>query len=175
MTTLATLRRATASDLGAIEALQHAAYAANRAILGVEPLPLQADYAEILATMEVWCAGPPNGLAGLLILEPHPDHLLIWSIAIDPAGQSRGLGRTLLAAAEDRAHQLGLPQMQLYTGSKLTERVAWYGRHGYTVSRIEQLQDRSITYMSKTLAQATPRSETSTDTAKSSLFDAAPD
>jgi N-acetylglutamate synthase-like GNAT family acetyltransferase len=154
MSTLGTLRRATRSDLESIVALQRAAYAANRAILGVEPLPLQADYAAILATMEVWCAGPQCDLAGVLILEPHSDHVLIWSIAIDPAGQSRGLGRALLAAAETRARQLGLHQLRLYTGSKLTDRVAWYGRHGFTVSRIDELPDRSITHMAKTLAPA---------------------
>jgi hypothetical protein len=37
------LRRATIEDLPQVVALKHAAYAKNRAILGVEPLPLLAD------------------------------------------------------------------------------------------------------------------------------------
>ena len=49
-----TLDLAEAADRPAIVALQHAAYAANRAILGVEPLPLQADYAEIFDCHETW-------------------------------------------------------------------------------------------------------------------------
>jgi hypothetical protein len=45
------LRRATVDDLAAVVALQHAAYAKNRAILGVEPVPLLADYGQIFAGM----------------------------------------------------------------------------------------------------------------------------
>ena len=47
------LRRANAGDLPRIKALQRAAYAENRSILGVEPLPLLADYSEILSSHEV--------------------------------------------------------------------------------------------------------------------------
>jgi hypothetical protein len=37
--------------LEAVVALQRAAYARNRSLLGVEPLPLLADYASILRSM----------------------------------------------------------------------------------------------------------------------------
>jgi hypothetical protein len=57
----------------------------------------------------------------------------------------------MLAAAEVRAHALGRPVMRLYTGTRLGRLVAWYGRHGYTIERIEQLADRSVTHMSKQL------------------------
>ncbi len=43
---MSALRRATADDLSAVTALQQAAYAKNRVLLGVEPLPLTADYAK---------------------------------------------------------------------------------------------------------------------------------
>ncbi len=146
------LRRAADTDLDAVVALQQAAYARNRDILGVEPLPLQADYADILGAMEVWLAGPPGALAGALILEPGDDHLLVWSIATQPAGgQGKGLGRKLLAAAETRATELGLKTLRLYTGTPLTHLVAWYGRHGYATERIEQMPDRSVTHMVKRL------------------------
>jgi len=35
------------------------------------------------------------------------------------------------------------------TPTPLARLVAWYGRHGYTVERIEALSDRSITHMMK--------------------------
>ena len=88
----------------------------------------------------------------MLILEPRADDLLIWSIATDPAAQPSGLGRALLAAAEVRARELGCTVMRLYTGTPLTHLVAWYGRHGYAVERLEALSDRSITHMIKHLA-----------------------
>jgi GNAT superfamily N-acetyltransferase len=145
------LRRAISEDLGAIVALQQAAYAWNRERLGVEPQPLQADYVDILATMEVWLAESEHGLDGVLILEPRRDDLLIWSVATEPRRQGNGVGRDLIQFAEHRARGHGLATMRLYTGTKLTERVEWYARHGYAVERIEEQPDRSVTHMVKPL------------------------
>ena len=150
------LRQAETADLEPLLALQRAAYAKNRSLLGVEPLPLLADYASIVRDMEVWIApaGECKSLAGALILEPRADDLLIWSVAADPAAQGAGLGRTLLAAAEQRARELGRTVIRLYTGTVLGHLVGWYGRHGYSVERIEALSDRSITHMIKHLGRA---------------------
>src|SRR5437588_12712639 len=97
-----TLCRADLGDLAAITALQRAAYARNRPLLGVEPLPLLADYGAVMRDMEVWVSEEDARLVGALILEPRAEDLLIWSIAADPAAQGSGLGRALLAAAEQR-------------------------------------------------------------------------
>jgi GNAT superfamily N-acetyltransferase len=148
------LRRATADDLDCVVALQRAAYVWNRARLGVEPIPLLADYSAILRDMEVWLAENTAGLRGVLILEPRADDLLLWSVAVDPAGQSAGLGRSLLAATDERARQLGRAIVRLYTGTALTERIAWYGRHGYAVERVEDMSGRSVTHMVKHLSAA---------------------
>ncbi|WP_196240284.1 GNAT family N-acetyltransferase [Alsobacter soli] len=150
MSALASLRRATSGDLDALVALQHAAYAGNRVKLGVEPIPLQADYAQVLRDWEVWLADGPDGLAGALILELRPDDLLIWSVAVSPTAQKSGVGNRLLAAAEDRARQIGRPAVRLYTGQKLTHNVAWYSRHGYRVESVETMPDRAIVHMIKT-------------------------
>jgi ribosomal protein S18 acetylase RimI-like enzyme len=144
------MRRAGSEDLDAIVALQRAAYARNRALLGLEPLPLLADYATILGDYEVWVAGEA-AVAGVLILEPRSADLLIWSIATDPRHQQAGLGHAMLLAAEVRARALGLGTMRLYTGATLSHLVDWYGRNGYTVERIETLSDRAITHMVKHL------------------------
>ena len=151
MSGLAGLRRAKSSDLGAVVALQRAAYARNREILGVEPMPLQADYAEIMRSYEIWLAESSDALDGVLILEPRPVDLLIWSVATRPAAQSRGVGNRLLAAAEERARQLGFDTIRLYTGEKLTTNIAWYSRHGYTIERTEQMPDRRAVHMRKVL------------------------
>jgi ribosomal protein S18 acetylase RimI-like enzyme len=151
---LAGLRRAKSSDLGAVVALQRAAYARNREILGVEPMPLQADYAEVMRSYEVWLAESSNGLEGVLILERRPTDLLIWSVATAPRAQGRGVGNRLLAAADERARQLGLSVIRLYTGEKLTANIAWYARHGYTIERTEQMPDRRAVHMVKALAQS---------------------
>jgi ribosomal protein S18 acetylase RimI-like enzyme len=145
------LRRATIDDLPAVTALQRAAYAKNRAILGVEPLPLMADYAEIFSDYEVYLAERADALDGVLILEPRADDLLIWSVATAPAAQGRGAGNVMLDFAEVRARELGRTCIRLYTGEPLTGNIAWYRRHGYTHERTEQMDDRRIVHLIKQL------------------------
>jgi len=143
------LRRANVGDVEKVVTFQRAAYARNRILLGVEPLPLRADYKKILAGYETWLYESADGLDGVLILEPRKDDLLIWSIGTAPRLHGQGLGRRLLAAAEERARALGLAVMRLYTGEPLTNNIAWYERHGYARERIEDLGDRRAVHMMK--------------------------
>jgi ribosomal protein S18 acetylase RimI-like enzyme len=153
MSVLAGLRRATMADVTDVTDLQHAAYAGNRAILGVEPLPLIADYAEIIARDEVWLL-EGEGLEGVLVLTPRADDLLIWSVATAPGRRGGGVGNRLLAAAEARAAELSLGSLRLFTGEKLTANIAWYERHGFVRERIECRPDRRLVHMVKHLARA---------------------
>ena len=50
------LERAQARDIPALVALQRLAYAKNRPLLGVEPLPLLADYDALFESHEIWLA-----------------------------------------------------------------------------------------------------------------------
>jgi N-acetylglutamate synthase-like GNAT family acetyltransferase len=154
VTTREGLRRAGAADIDAVVALQRAAYEKNRGLLGVEPLPLLADYADVLRDYEVWLADGADGLAGVLILEPRADDLLIWSIACAPAAQRQRLGRRLLAAADARALAFGLRTVRLYTGEPLVDNIAWYQRRGYTIERVEQLPGRRLVHMAKAAGAA---------------------
>src|SRR5690606_31290119 len=133
---------------------QRAAYAESREILGLEPLPLQADYAGILASKETWLACDGDRPVAALIVEVEGEALLIWSIAVDPARQRSGLGRALLAAAGERAAALRIPTIRLYTGETLTHLVAWYRRHGFALERVEALADRRIVHLSKPVGPA---------------------
>ena len=146
-----TVRRAGPEDLAGLVALQEAAYRPNAAILGVEPLPLKADYAVLIAQYEVWLAERSRDLLGALILEPHADHMLIWSVAVAPGAQGQGLGDSLLELAEEKAEEAGLRELRLYTGEKLARNVEWYRRRGYAVDRIEALGDRRLVHMNKIL------------------------
>jgi len=78
---LAELRRADAADIPSVTALQRSAYAGNRSILGVEPLPLLADYDSLRSSCEIWLADGAGGLEGVLILQVRSDNLLLWSVA----------------------------------------------------------------------------------------------
>ena len=146
-----TFRRAVAGDLPAVTALQREAYAKNRPLLGVEPLPLLADYAQVFADYEVHLAERDGTLEGVLILEPRTDDLLIWSVATAPAAQGRGVGNRMLAFAETRARELGLSRIRLYTGEPLIANIAWYTRHDYVHERLEDMGDRRIVHLIKQL------------------------
>ena len=147
----APLRRAGAADVAAVHALQHAAYARNRTIMGLEPLPLTADYDTIVADYDVWLLEQGDALEGVLILKTRADDLLIWSVAVAPEAQGRGIGNRLLAIAEARARELGRGKVRLYTGEKLTGNIAWYERHGFAREKIEDLGDRRAVHMMKEL------------------------
>jgi len=148
----ARLRRAGSADVAAVNALQHAAYARNRTILGLEPLPLTVDYATIVADYEVWLLEQGETLEGVLILEPRPDDLLVWSVAVAPEMQGRGIGNRLLRLADGRARELGRRTIRLYTGDKLAGNIAWYERHGFVRERVEVLGERRLVHMMKPLA-----------------------
>lgn len=149
------LRRATTDDLPAIEAVQQAAYARNRLLLGVEPVPLLWDYKDVLRSREVWVADGAadgrEGIDGVLILQARADDLLIDSVATAPMAQGSGLGNALLAAGEARARALGRTTARLYTGEPLSANIQWYRRKGFAIERVEQMPDRRLVHMAKML------------------------
>ena len=150
------MRLADESDKDAVQALQEAAYARNRELLGAEPIPLQTSIDELFEDYEIWLLeGDDGGLIGVLILQPRRDDMLLWSIAVHPDAQGRGIGKLLLQTAELRAGQFGFKIMRLYTGAALQHLIDWYGRHGYVIERTEHLDDREIVHMMKDLRATT--------------------
>lgn len=145
-------RRAAPADIPAIVALTEAAYLPNEAIIGVPSLPRIADYSEVLAAHEVWLVDDADGLAAALVLEIEPDDFTIWSIAVSPQAAGRKLGAALMGFAEARAQSLARPSVHLYTHAKLAARIAWYERQGYAITHYEDLPDRRLVHMRKTLA-----------------------
>lgn len=126
------LRRAGPADVAQLTALQTAAYAPMGEIAGGTPLPLLADYDDLIRRMEVWVAGPPSGpFEAALILDHDEGMTLVWSVAVAPGTQSKGLGRRLLAFAETRARAVGATRMRLYTHRLFERNRAIYRRFGY--------------------------------------------
>lgn len=143
------MRRALPPDAAAMETLHHAAYAPNRAALGVEPLPLQESCEWLIAQKECWLDEDCDGPVLSLVLEPEADALLIWSLAVAPRAQGRGLARVGLAFAQKRAGALGCGRLRLYTGEKLTRNIAIYAANGFVRTRVETLADRRVVHMEK--------------------------
>jgi N-acetylglutamate synthase-like GNAT family acetyltransferase len=125
------VRRATISDAPAMRELARCAYAQYVTGIGREPAPMTADYPAVIANTEVWVAERTGNLVGLLVLYVRNDHLLLDNIAVCPDAQRSGVGKRLLALADERARAAGLPEVRLYTNAAMTANLAYYPRHGY--------------------------------------------
>lgn len=152
------LRRATMADIAALEALKTAAYLPNEAISGVPSLPRMADYHSAVAQHEIWlvdgAAGPAGPLDAALVLDIAPEAFTVWSIAVAPDAAGRKLGRALMDFAEARAAELGYDALLLYTNSRLADRIAWYERLGFRFSHHEEMADRRLTHLRKSLSKS---------------------
>jgi ribosomal protein S18 acetylase RimI-like enzyme len=125
------LRPAGAADASRLAAVATAAYEGYVDRIGRAPAPMTADYAAAVSDGQVWVAEEDARIVGLLVLVARPGHLLLENIAVLPSAQRRGIGARLLTLAEDRAGQLGLGEIRLYTNEAMTENLAYYARHGY--------------------------------------------
>ena len=150
------LRPATGTDAVALGRLARAAYARHVAAIGREPVPMAADWGALLARQEIWILdGPAGEAAASLALEVEDDHVMIFSVAVAPTQQRRGIGRALVAFAEARARDLRRPEVRLYTNARMDGNVALYCRLGYAETRRETLPDRVIVHMSKAVGGGT--------------------
>lgn len=70
-------------------------------------------------------------LAGCVFLKPEPGFLYLGKLAIAPECQGKGLGRRLLAIAEDVARKAGLPALRLETRIELTGNHATFAKWGF--------------------------------------------
>jgi len=125
------MRLARPEDLAAIVALTEAAYAPYNAILEAPPIPVTEDYAPRIANGEVWLLESGGEPAGVLTLERHADHAMIFSVAVSPAFQGKGFGTELLNHADQRTRLWGLPEIRLYTNAKMERNIALYLAYGY--------------------------------------------
>ena len=121
------IRPATAADLALVTRISHDAYAEYTPVIGHKPLPAEVDYAPLIAAGQVWLLAE----TAVLVLERHPGHALIFSVAVDPAAHGQGHGRTLLEAAERMTAAWGLPELRLYTHAKMVRNQAIYAARGY--------------------------------------------
>ena len=116
----ATIERATAGDLPAVEAL-----------LGSAGLPLDGVAAAFGSGVVVRDAGR---IVGCAAVELFGDAALVRSVAVDPDARGRGLGSALVAAVEGLARDAGAREAYLLTETA----EAWFPRFGYVpIARVD--------------------------------------
>lgn len=129
--------------------LTRAAYAKWVPLIGREPKPMQADYDHAVVAHRVDLAVLNGEIAGLIETVDQPDHLLVENVAVAPSFQGRGLGRRLMAHAEQLARELDHAEIRLYTNARFTENIELYRQLGYRIDREEQLPHGIAVHMSK--------------------------
>jgi ribosomal protein S18 acetylase RimI-like enzyme len=148
------IRQATSADVPAISAMTLAAYEIYLALLGRKPTPMDRNYDECVAAGQVWLLCEGEFPRGLIVLEDQLDEVLIYSIAVDPRFQSRGLGRKLLAFAERYAAHKALYRLRLCTSDKMHRNLAIYRAAGFLKIGTENLDLRespTVVWMVKNL------------------------
>lgn len=146
------LRRAGDEDVRAITDLVRAAYEPYRDLIGRTPIPMLADYGRVVGEHEVWVLDRDGEIVGLIELELRPDHLWVENLAIAPGWQRRGLGRRLLAHAEEQARRHGRSTLGLLTNERYVDNIAMYTRYGYRETRREPHLGTDLVHFRKDLA-----------------------
>jgi GNAT superfamily N-acetyltransferase len=147
------IRKATPDDAGVILALTDAAYTKYIPRIGRKPQPMTADYSRMVVEDSIWLLTLENQPIGVLVLVYEPENVLVYSVAIKPEYQKQGLGRRLLAWAEQQAVQAGYRSIRLYTNERFEENIRLYERLGYQETGREPLLGSTVVHMAKRLGR----------------------
>jgi ribosomal protein S18 acetylase RimI-like enzyme len=153
-------QRAVPDDLTTVNDLTRRAYEHYIPILGGEPWPMQVDYAPRIAAGEVWLLEDAGTPVALIAFEDHGDHLHIFSVAVLPEHQSKGIGQKLLAFAETKARETDRPALTLCTNEKMQRNIGIYQRYGFIETQRRANPNHSgwtLVDMEKTLGSAENR------------------
>jgi GNAT superfamily N-acetyltransferase len=145
------MKRAQLEDALSVRRLTREAYAKWVPVIGREPRPMTADYVEAVQKHQIDLLYLDGELVALIEMILEAEHLLIENVAVSPSFQGRGLGRKLMAHAEEVAASLGYGEIKLYTNKLFAENVLLYLRLGYRVDREETWTGGIIVHMSKSV------------------------
>ena len=140
------LRRARESDADSLAECIEAAYSvyADR----ISDLPAVADgVAESIKRHRVWVLEAGREIVGGIVLVPHVAFLMLENIAVRPEAAGSGLGKLLIARAEQDCLDLGLNEIRLSTHVDMPENVAIYSRLGW----VETGRSDNKVHMSKSI------------------------
>lgn len=132
------IRPARSEEADTVRALVRTAFSIYVPRLGREPRPMVHDWGACIAADEVIVAEDDGGVVtAVLRLVDEGDALLVDTVAVHPDHQGHGLGRRLLAVAEEEGRRCGHRRLRLYTNVLMTENIALYTRLGWTATHEE--------------------------------------
>jgi GNAT superfamily N-acetyltransferase len=161
------IRPAVLEDAAKVRDLTRAAYAKWVALIGREPLPMQADYERAVAEHTIDLLVDDGVLAGLIETILRPDHLWIENVAVAPERQGRGYGRLLLAQAEKRTLEAERFEIRLQTNQAFAANLALYAKLAYAIDRTEPFRGGTVVHMSKRIEPLDARTDAAQGTRSS--------
>jgi GNAT superfamily N-acetyltransferase len=124
------VRAARGADVPALRTLVADAFAPFTARTGARSAP-PVDWETVVWALAAVVATRDDRVVGVLVLWPHPDHVLVEILAVAPEEQGRGVGAALLDRAELTAIESGTNIVRLQTDARMTEALAHWVRRGY--------------------------------------------
>jgi ribosomal protein S18 acetylase RimI-like enzyme len=147
------IRAAVAADVATIRAIVNAAYGGYIGRAGKPPGPMLDDYDALVADGSVSVLEADGQIAGALVLLPQEGYLLLDNVAVAPGFQGRGLGRALIAFAEDEGRRFGFDEVRLYTHVLMTENQALYTHLGFEETHRGEQDGYERVFMRKRLTR----------------------
>lgn len=146
------IRPARPEEAPLLAAIVERAYAPWVPVIGRRPFPMQDDYAARVAAGKAFVLEAEGAVRGLVVIETHPDHLMLYNIAVDPARQGTGEGRALLDFIEAEALRRELPEVRLYTNVLMDRNIALYAKRGYVETERREEKGFAQVFMAKRVA-----------------------
>ncbi|NNC10895.1 GNAT family N-acetyltransferase [Planctomonas sp. JC2975] len=146
-----TLHRGDVGDAEAITEFVNEAYAKWVPELGYQPLPMNVDYSRAVLEHRIDLLRDEGELVGLIETDVDEEGLVVVNVAVAPRRQGEGLGRRLLAHAEELAGDSACDSIRLFTNVKMTSNIALYERLGYVRVREQTVPGGAIVHLKKVL------------------------
>lgn len=140
------IQMATAQDIPALEALVNSAYRGEASQQGwtteahLLKGALRTDTAALTAIFNdptaviLTCKNGEGTLLGCVYLQLQQQKLYLGMLSVLPGLQGGGIGKQLMAAADDYAHANGCEFIVMTVISVRQELIDWYQRRGYTLT-----------------------------------------
>ncbi|KAI3339450.1 acyl-CoA N-acyltransferase [Ustulina deusta] len=144
-------RIASQGDLVAIQAVVEDAYTPYVRSIGRKPGPLLDDYEALIKAGRITVVDVDGTVRGILVLIPEKGNMLLDNVAVAAPAQGLGLGRELIAHAEQRARSAGYPLIRLYTHAAMTRNIEYYSRIGYVETHRAEQNGLKRVFMVKSL------------------------
>ncbi len=137
------LRFADESDIDALNPVINRAFAVESFFITGERVSPQRTR-EYMQAGRFLLAEESGAIIGCVYVELHGDRAYLGLLSVDPARQGNGLGRRLVAAAEEFAREMGAHHMDLTVVNLRTELPPFYQKLGYRIVGIEPIRAEMV-------------------------------